>query len=215
MRKAIVDGYPADQIIASDLNAGMYRTSFDTVNELLNIELEEFWPIGHKLFKSTPAVKFIAGDVFDEVFLETAPITTSTPASPPPALADLNALTPLHGRLSAIHASSFFHLFTEDQQARLARRLGSLLSPEPGSLIFGMHGALPEKAHVVQALSPDTPPITMFCHGPASWKALWEDVFGPGKVDVRVHLEEQMRLDFKTQAGPEKFYWLFWSVTRL
>lgn len=78
-----------------------------------------------------------------------------------------------------------------------------------------MHGALPEKAQVVQTLSPDTPPITMFCHGPASWEALWEDVFGPGKVDVRVHLEEQMRMDFKTQAGPEKFYWLFWSVTRL
>lgn len=41
VRKAIVDGYPADQIIASDLNAGVYRTSFDTVNELLKIELPD------------------------------------------------------------------------------------------------------------------------------------------------------------------------------
>ena len=74
----------------------------------------EFWSVGHKLFKSTPEtfpVKFIAGDIFDEAFLETAPVTTRTPASPPPALPSLNALTPLHGRLSAIHASSFFHLF--------------------------------------------------------------------------------------------------------
>lgn len=176
----------------------------------------EFWAIGYKLFKDTPATfpaTFIPGDAFDDAFLAPAPIASQPPPTPPPALAALTTLTPLHGRLSAIHASSFFHLFNEPQQLALARRLASLLSPAPGSLILGAHVGRPEKGARVESVRVNTQGVSMFCHSAESWAEMWTtEVFGPGEVKVDATLREVERVDI---APGSKSWALVWSVTRL
>jgi len=43
-----------------------------------------------------------------------------------------------------MYASLLFHLFSEEKQLHLLRALAGLLSPEPGSMIFGLHIGLAE-----------------------------------------------------------------------
>lgn len=133
--------------------------------------------------------------------------------TPLPALASLRTLNPLQGRISVIHASSLFHLFNEVKQRELARALGSLLSPEPGSVIFGAHGGRPEKGFYIEKYRGNPNGVTMFCHGPQSWKDLWgKDVFKAGQVAVSASLRELPGTDL--DEG-EKFYMMIWSVTRV
>ncbi|TFY51260.1 hypothetical protein EVJ58_g10663 [Rhodofomes roseus] len=54
----------------------------------------------------------------------------------------------LQGRVSAIHASSLFHLFEEEKQLALARALAGLLAPHRGAMLFGSHGGAPENGIV-------------------------------------------------------------------
>jgi hypothetical protein len=195
LRKAVADGFPRGGCIASDLRP-------------------EFWAFGHRLFRSDAAlfpVPFVAGDALDAAFLEPrAPLPADAPSASPPDLAALSTLRPLHGRVSAIHASSFFHLFDEAQQAYLARALAPLLSPEPGSMLLGSHGGLPAKGHRRGGSSGRN----MFCHSPESWVELWTDVFGEGKVKVDARLVQRKRPDsYNTQDG--SWHLLQWSVTLL
>ncbi|GJE88666.1 hypothetical protein PsYK624_047490 [Phanerochaete sordida] len=196
VRKAVADGFPVNQALASDLHP-------------------EFWEMGHKLFKSTPEtfpVPFIAADVFSDASLAPSPIPTSASTDPLPPLKELTSLTPLVGRLSAIHTSAFFHLFSEDGQRTLARRVAPLLAPEPGSIIFGAHGGLPQKGLRDRKNSHG---IHMFCHDPQTWKELWEtEVFEPGQVRVEASLVENLRQDPATRAMVSSYH-LVWSVTRL
>ena len=74
------------------------------------------------MFLDTPAsfpVKFIAGDVFNDAFLPPSPVVpTGVPVAgsgAPLDLASLSTLAPLRGRVGALYASSFFHLFGETQ----------------------------------------------------------------------------------------------------
>jgi hypothetical protein len=113
--------------------------------------------------------------------------------------------------VSVIHTSSLFHLFDEEKQANLAKRLASLLSPEPGSVIFGSHGGLPSKGTRFETAN-----HSMFCHGPDSWKDLWDgQVFQKGTVRVEVQLKLIEPLGFKVFSEKEDhFYAMTWSVTR-
>ncbi|EKM48875.1 uncharacterized protein PHACADRAFT_266025 [Phanerochaete carnosa HHB-10118-sp] len=198
-RRAVLDGFPANQIVASDLHP-------------------EFWDIGHKVFKSTPEsfpVKFIAGDAFDDSFLAYGgPIATPAAGSEQPTdLSALTSLTPLRGKLSVIYASSLFHLFGEEQQSELAHRLGSLLSPTSGSFIFGAHLGKPEKGLFLENIRPNIPEgVRMFCHSPESWKALWEEVLGEGKVETKAVLREVQRPDMPEGVMAQ---FMIWSVKRL
>ncbi|KAH9846619.1 hypothetical protein C2E23DRAFT_570651 [Lenzites betulinus] len=205
LRKAVSDGYPVENCIASDLHP-------------------EFWTLGHKLFKSTQEsfpVPFIPGDVFDPKHIETVPPFYSPPDTPRPELSTLTSLNPLRGHVSAIHASAFFHLFDEERQLKVAHTLAGLLSPEPGSMIIGAHGGLPTKGlrqemGVVLNLGRVFP---MFCHGPESWTELWDgQVFKKGTVKVEAALRVTERKDYAAMSGIDpgtKFYLLVWSVTRL
>ena len=170
--------------------------------------------MGHKLFMTTPEtfpVPFIAADAFDPACLAPSPIPTAAPTEPLPALSSLTTLTPLIGRLSAIHTSAFFHLFPEEKQLELARRVGALLSPEPGSVIFGVHGGLPTKGVRDRKNSHG---IYMFCHSPDSWRELWEtEVFAAGQVKVEAVVIERPRQDPDT--GVVSSHHMVWSVTRL
>lgn len=195
IRKVIHDGWPISQTIATDLEAG-------------------FWDAGHKLFRTTPETypaKFLAGDAFNDAHLcPTAPVLPD----PPPSVASVNTLTELRGHISVIHASSFFHLFNEEEQFELAKRIGSLLDVRPGSIIFGSHAGLPYKGQR-QGF------IKSFSHSPQSWTELWEEqIFEKGQVKVTTTMVEvdivAEKLDrvLPTVVGT-KPDWLFWSVERL
>ncbi|TFK93027.1 hypothetical protein K466DRAFT_643031 [Polyporus arcularius HHB13444] len=202
IRKAVADGFPIEGAIGSDLHP-------------------EFWDLGHKLFKSTPQtfpVPFIPGDAFDPAHLEAVPPFYAPPGTPVPQLSTIKSLNPLRGHVSVIHASSFFHLFDEEKQFKLAQSLAGLLSPEPGSMIIGSHGGRPEKGFRTEAMRANSHGITMFCHSPESWIELWDgQIFKKGTVKVEAFLHEVRRSDLqpKDTAPETKFFLLVWSVTRL
>ncbi|KAG0698607.1 hypothetical protein DFH29DRAFT_88598 [Suillus ampliporus] len=161
-RKAVADGWPVNQVISTDIN-------------------QELWDLGHVLFRSTPSSfpsPFIAGDCFDPTFLSSEPGPTSRS---PPDLSSLTSLNDLHGKLTAIHASSIFHLFSAEQQASLVRGLAALLSPAPGSIVFGTHAGLRKQGIIWDDVLDETTEV--YCHDPESWNKLWEDA-GPFKMET-------------------------------
>ena len=184
----------------------------------------DFWEYGHQLFKSTPQtfpVAFIPGDVFDPAFIsQRGPFLSmaDVKGSVTPPLNTLSSLIPLQGKISAIHMSSFFHLFSEDRQLQLAKIVSSLLSPEKGSVIFGQHVGMPAKGLRVPVMYSG---LTMFCHSPESWTQMWvEDVFGGEDKDGNVKVKMDTELVSLAKTGlveyPEEDIWfLNWSVTRI
>ncbi|KAF5351065.1 hypothetical protein D9756_008433 [Leucocoprinus leucothites] len=197
LRKAVVDGWPAENAIASDLRP-------------------EFWDYSHELFKSTPETfpaTFIPGDSFSSALIEPrAPFYFEPQTSLPTDLRTLKSLTPLQGHISAIHASSLFHLFSEEQQLALAKQLATLLSPQPGSVIFGSHGGRLAKGFRTEVIN--SRGSHMFCHSPESWADLWDgQVFKKGSIRVEARLVEHDPK--KTDKLGIIIHWLVWSVTRL
>ncbi|KAI0735567.1 hypothetical protein C8Q76DRAFT_286944 [Earliella scabrosa] len=199
IRKAVADGFPMEGAIGSDLHG-------------------DFWALGHKLFRSTPAtfpVPFVAGDAFDPAHLAIVPPFYAPPETPVPQLNTLTSLNPMRGHVSAIHASSFFHLFDEEKQLQLAQALAGLLSPSPGSMIIGSHGGWSEKGYRADPTRPNALVYRLFCHCPESWVELWDgQVFKKGTVRVDAILREVERKDLLS-VNDGTFYWLVWSVTRL
>lgn len=176
----------------------------------------DFWDLGHELYMDadTFSVPFVEGDVFDVSLIDPISPVNSAPSTPVPALNSLTSLNPLRGHVSAIHASSLFHLFAEGNQLKLARALGALLSDERGSVIFGQHNGLHEKGFKVGALREN-----MFCHSPESWKVLWEGeggIFKQGQVRVEANIVESERKEPEKGGTeqPRMTHLLVWSVTR-
>jgi len=194
-RKVVSDGFPLKGVVASDIH-------------------KAFWDLGHELFKSTPEtfpVPFIWGDVFDASTLEPVAPFYDSPKTPMPPLSSLTSLNPLRGHISVIHASSLFHLFSEERQLQLARSLAGLLSPEPGSVMFGS-----QIGRSVKGFKQSSNGGKMFCHSPESWKELWVDqVFEQGKVEVEVLLKPIDRTDFAMLVETSDIFILVWSLTRL
>ncbi|KIK62579.1 hypothetical protein GYMLUDRAFT_72780 [Collybiopsis luxurians FD-317 M1] len=193
LRKAIEDRYPVQNVIASDLRA-------------------EFWKFGHDLFNSDPAtfpVPFIPGDVFDPSFISVQPPAQNPPVTTLESVRSLLQAKPesldfLRGHLSAIHASAFFHLFNEDEQFVIAKKLASLLSPLPGSVIFGAHiGSSQAIGDTKNKLGG-----SHYRHSPDTWKEMWEKVFeGEGLIRVEAGLEI-------IEEEPD-VEWMWWSVVRV
>ena len=185
----------------------------------------EFADLGHKLFRTTQEtypIAFVPGDILDAKHLEVVPPVASAahggstsdapPSAPALDLSSLTSLNPLHGRVFAIHASLFFHLFNEEKQLHVARAFAGLLSKEPGSVIFGWQRGSPEKELSQLAVLGDH---RAFCHSPESWTELWDGlVFEKGVVKVQAKLVEMGK---KYLDGPQStsFTMLVWSVTRL
>lgn len=190
-RRVAADGWPAHNIVASDLKQG-------------------FLDLSHALFrtsKETYPGHFIAGNVLDPEMLTIVPPARGPVSAPLPDLSSLTALTPLHGHCSVINASAFFSCFTEEQQLHVARALAGLLSPVPGSIITGGHpGATVKGNYPHSCLNID---YDVFCHSPESWTELWDGtVFAKGEVKVTTRLREIPMLG-------NIFLLLEWSVTRL
>ncbi|KAJ7267478.1 hypothetical protein C8J57DRAFT_366825 [Mycena rebaudengoi] len=196
VRKAASDGFPVQNIIANDLFA-------------------DYWQYGHELFKSTPAsfpATFLAGDVFDNGFIQPAEPWLSAPPSGRPSLDTLTSLTPLNGHVSAIHAAYLFHIFDKSTQLALARTLAGLLSPLPGSVIFGAHIGEEHEGYVHQ---PQLSSGKMFCHCPESWTRLWQSIFPPGTVQVEAKLNKNDPNYVSSRASDDEDLVIVWSVTRL
>ena len=168
------------------------------------------------MFRTTPETypaKFLAGSAFDDAHL--CPIVP-IPPGPPPPVASVNTLTELLGQVSVIHASSLFHLFSEEKQSELAKRLGVLLDRRSGSIIFGSHGCMPVKGQRSGVFP------RMFCHSPESWTKMWEeDIFERGQVKVSTTMIEMSQAAERLGLGrglPVEeggIYGLVWSVERL
>jgi hypothetical protein len=212
VRKAVFDGWPIQDIIASDIEKG---TQISSIRVILYLYLSGFWEYGHQLFKSTPdtfPIAFIPGDVFDPAFIsQRGPFFSmaDVEGTVMPPLNTLSSLNPVQGKISAIHISSFFHIFSEDRQLQLAKIVSSLLSPEKGSVIFGQHGT----KHVKGLIEHNG--ATLFCHSSESWIQMWvEDVFG-GEDRVKVDAELVSGRGFISISEEEKVCLLKWSVTRL
>ncbi|EIW83445.1 hypothetical protein CONPUDRAFT_52099 [Coniophora puteana RWD-64-598 SS2] len=170
-RRAVYDGFPAKNVIISDIRP-----------ELLEM--------GHELFRTTPAtypIHHFAADAFDPAMLEVVSPAYETPSTPRPDLNTLTSLNSLHGHVSAIYAGMFFHVFDEAQQQHLAHALAGLLSPIPGSMIFGRHKGSSVKA--IKSVTSIGSSGLMFYHSPDSWIEMWENVFEKGMVDVQVELK--------------------------
>ncbi|KAL5521597.1 hypothetical protein ACEPAF_2345 [Sanghuangporus sanghuang] len=202
-RKAISDGYPIENVIASDIK-------------------QEFWDLGYKLFKSTPEtfpVPFIQGDIFDPKHIALSPPLYSPPTTPRPTLFTLSTLTPLKGYVSAIHVSRFFHLFGKEDQITAARALASLLSPLPGSMIFGSHSTKSVSCEIIHPGSAGG--FNVYCFAPEDWCALWDGmIFKKGTVEVKAELKDrntmpQFREDHGTYTEETRRRPLVWCVKRI
>jgi len=125
------------------------------------------------------------------------------PAYFPPHLSTLSTLTPLHGRLTSIHASLLFHLFSREEQQQLAHLLGSLLLPQKGSVIFGHQLGSEEEGLGKQ--------IGKWAHTPESWRAMMEQTFEnlgwKGGVDVEAELREAPESFTTIGMGTHLLYW--------
>ncbi|KAF1821135.1 uncharacterized protein K489DRAFT_382176 [Dissoconium aciculare CBS 342.82] len=120
--------------------------------------------LGYELFRDRETLhsKFIAADVFD--------------AESP--------LTQLYGKIDVINASSFFHLFTRDEQLQIARQCVKLLRPQANSLIVGRHRA--------QVVAGDTTgkfgPSAKFWHSAESWEQFWTEIGNEMHVEFDVNV---------------------------
>ncbi|KAI0034151.1 hypothetical protein K488DRAFT_84243 [Vararia minispora EC-137] len=181
VRKAIADGYPPENVVAADLQKGEYNGTQST---------PETFP-----------VPFVQGDAFDPATLAIVPpVDGSHPLlTPHPDLKPLTSLNPLHGRVSAIHAASLFHLFSQEKQIHLARAMAGLLSPESGSMIFGEQVSQPVTGEYFLGKIGEDP---MFCQSPESWEQMWVRIFGEGVVKVETDLREVPKPDFCTIPLP-------------
>jgi len=184
VRMAVLQGFPPANIIASDLHP-------------------QFWELGRELFKDDEAsmpIVFVAGDVWNSAFLDPNP-----PDSPPshPVLSTLTTLTPLHGRLSSIHASLFFHLFSREEQQQLAHLLASLLLQERGSVMFGHQIGAEEEGLGRQ--------VGKWAHNTESWRRMMQQAFADlgwkGGVDVQAELREAPEFLVSIGMGTHLLYW--------
>ncbi|KAF7356402.1 hypothetical protein MVEN_00972800 [Mycena venus] len=192
LRKIASEGFPVQNIVGTDLR-------------------QEFWDLGHELFRSTAAsfpATFLAGDAFDPEFLSVPPLSREgMQRAISSNLGTVKSLNDLHGRFSAIHCASLFPHFSEEEQFELAHKLAGLLSPRAGSMIFGSHGA-----QLTKGYSSAWGEKRIFYHSPESWREMWDGVaFERGSVEVQTELKNLGRVLNSTSD----LHVMFWSVRRM
>jgi hypothetical protein len=195
----------------------------------------EFWDLGNELFRSNCAVTFVAGDLFDNAFLDPS---CNRDAAPP------GSLTPMLGGFTVIHVGAFFHLFDLERQKEAARRCLALLSPEAGA-VFKFICPMWHRAGTFLSICDPTGSVIIgsnigsdvaggslgglpHLHNADSWQNMWRDVVGDhsARIEVSARL---VNLDgylgngarqvatrkplFPSARGPTM--WLVWSIRRL
>jgi hypothetical protein len=112
-----------------------------------------------------------------------------------------------------MNASRLFHLFDEPTQLALARVLAGLLSPLPGSVIFGEQAGKEQEGNIEWTYKQHSG--KMFCHSPESWTKLWLELFPEGTVQVEAKLNKNDPNYVSNKADPDRDNMMWWSVTRL
>jgi len=203
LRKLVQDGYPTNTS-----NTNVYGCDLQ----------HEFVVEGHSLYRDGPdtksptPIKFFADDVFTLPLRSETNSITSTGSF---------GLKDLIGKIDILYAGALFHLFDEEKQVDLARRLITLINVDDGvneeTIIFGRHRGSPtgEKG-IMQMEFGKT-----FCHSASSWKELWQgllvEAFGE-KVLERLRIEavvEELDPDSTSSFKSRSFNqgWLFWSIS--
>ncbi|KIK51444.1 hypothetical protein GYMLUDRAFT_50535 [Collybiopsis luxurians FD-317 M1] len=198
IRKLVQDGYPI-----STSKSNVYGCDL----------LPEFVEEGYTLYRDGPnsnsptPIKFFADDIF-QLSLRSETLEEKAGSS---------GLKGLRGKIDILYAGALFHLFDEEKQLDLARRLVALLNINDNSansetIIFGRHRGSPTASKGYQQMEFGK----TFCHSPASWKEMWEtvlvDEFGK-QILERLKIEavvEDLSPDWETKFNQG---WLFWSIT--
>lgn len=115
----------------------------------------DFFEVGYQLFKDKDRLQtiFIVADVFDD---------------------DSELVTELAGKVDITYTGAFFHLFTLDEQEKVAARVVQLVAPKPGSLIVGRQSGGAQTCE--EERKGDTGSKKYFRHNAQSWKELWERI---------------------------------------
>lgn len=123
LRKAVVDGWPVKNRIASNLYSSLILFLFIFLFKVQTSSIvPEFWECGHEPFKSTLETFTAAGDAFNPILIELKePFFSEPTISYPTDLRILKSLTLLQKHISTIYTLSLFHLFGEEEQLKLAK----------------------------------------------------------------------------------------------
>ena len=121
VRKLVFGGYPATNVLASDIR-------------------QEFIDLGYDLYedRQTCGIRFFQDDLFS-LLSAGVPKPTSTDSLSRPGLSQVSRLSDLVGRVNHIYLGALFHLYTEDTQLAIALIVGTVLKREEGSVVFGRH----------------------------------------------------------------------------
>ncbi|KAH8804396.1 hypothetical protein F5884DRAFT_859021 [Xylogone sp. PMI_703] len=132
------------------------RLVYDGVpsENLYGLDLHKgFMDIGYDLFcdKATLQSTFIAADIFD----------SSNPA-----------FENIAGKIDIVHAGSFFHLFSWDEQVKAAKQIVNFLKPQLGSMLVGKH------AGDINPGNKSRPGRlgSRYRHNGETWKKMWEQI---------------------------------------
>ncbi|KAI2610320.1 uncharacterized protein GGS25DRAFT_521120 [Hypoxylon fragiforme] len=103
-------------------------------------------------------------------------------------------LNRLHGRMNIIHATSFFHLFSWENQILAAQRMVRFLDPsDPDVMIFGRH---------VGTTTPgDRNSAKAFLHNSASWQELWDEVGKMTGTKWRTEIDDIQEPEMHAEGG--------------
>lgn len=125
---------------------------------LYGVDVEEgFVQAGYELFRDRDKLKatFVVGDLLlksDE---------------------DCESLNALEGKMTIVHAMSFFHLFGWDAQVRAAARIVGFLRPDdPDVVIFGRHVGTSQPG----GGGGGARPVSTYLHNAETWQKLWNEV---------------------------------------
>ncbi|KAK3672949.1 hypothetical protein LTR78_007059 [Recurvomyces mirabilis] len=151
---------------------------------LTGTELEGgFVNLGYELFNDRDKLKshFIIGDFFDKT-----------------------TLNPERDTFDMIHAASFFHLFSRDEQVEAVTKALRSLKSKPGSMLFGRQTAVANAGAIKLSA---TRSGEMYRHTPESWKELLEQVVKQMALDAECSVEPTGDQKLTTGVG-------IWNMVR-
>jgi hypothetical protein len=117
---------------------------------------QEFVDLGYDLFqdrtKEGSKINFLVANIFD----------------------DDSSLNQLDGRISVVYTGSFFHLFTWDEQFDVAKRIVSILKPEPGVILCGRQVGNETPGNYASSVYEGE--RQRYRHDVKSWTDFWDEV---------------------------------------
>jgi len=177
------------------------KLAFDGVNpsRLYGTDIEpRFLDLGYDLFRDRDKFKgtFVIGD-----FLRQREDADET-----------DALDRLNGKMTFIHANSFFHLFTWDEQARAATRMVRLLDTERRDImIFGRHvGTMMPRPRGNGKAGSDK----VYLHNAETWQTLWNEVGELTGTKWKVTMEPMEKVEMGAGGVESSLRKMTFSVTR-